>query len=87
MQLGSRGDGVEWVRRTLARWNDEPVPDDTDPGLFDAALESEVRAFQYALGLEVDGIAGDQTLVHLDGLFADQGPRLTVVGADDVADS
>ena len=74
LQVGYVGDSVAWLRAAL----DQP------PGqVYDAALEAEVRAFQHTLGLAVDGVAGEQTLMHLDGLSASPGPRLS----DDVADS
>ena len=74
LQVGYVGDSVAWLRAAL----DQP------PGqVYDAALEAEVRAFQHTLGLAVDGVAGEQTLLHLDGLSASPGPRLS----DDVADT
>lgn len=84
LRAGSRGDGVIWLRDALARWSGEREPA-TDPAWFDEALESRVRAFQRALGLEVDGLAGEQTLVHLDGVAESGGPRLGD-GSDDVTD-
>ncbi len=87
MRVGSRGTGVAWVRAALDRWSGAAARPVADAEMFDAALAERVRAFQAALGLEVDGIAGDETLVHLDGLAASAGPRLTHGDDSDVLDS
>lgn len=68
LQRGYVGDSVAWLRRAFEA-----------PGglVFDAELEAKVREFQQSLGLSVDGVAGEQTLVHLDGISASGGPRLS----------
>lgn len=74
LQRGYVGESVAWLRRAFE------APDGM---VFDAELEASVQAFQQSLGLEVDGVAGEQTLVHLDGISASGGPRLS----DHVPDS
>ncbi|MCA1798859.1 MAG: AAA family ATPase [Xanthomonadaceae bacterium] len=74
---GSLGNSVVALREALALWG-EDTGDAAQPAFFDAGLEASVRTFQRALALNVDGIAGEQTLIHLDGLTTTAGPRLDV---------
>jgi peptidoglycan hydrolase-like protein with peptidoglycan-binding domain len=60
ISLGSTGDDVKRLQRVLARhllWN----PFGPITGVFDASLESSVKAFQAADGLTVDGVVGPET--------------------------
>ncbi len=68
LQRGYVGESVAWLRRAFE------APEGM---VFDAELEANVREFQQSLGLAVDGVAGEQTLVHLDGISASGGPRLS----------
>jgi peptidoglycan hydrolase-like protein with peptidoglycan-binding domain len=57
ISLGSSGDDVKRLQRVLARmllWN----PFGPITGVFDASLESSVKAFQQSNGLTIDGIVG-----------------------------
>lgn len=61
---GSRGPAVAWLSRQLDRIDGRS----TQPGavnIYDADLRRRVLAFQRAHGLAVDGIVGDNTLLHL----------------------
>lgn len=64
IQLGSTGDDVKRLQRALARrlaWN----PFGPITGVFDAGLETSVKAFQQANGLAADGIVGPATWAKL----------------------
>ncbi len=70
LSLGMRGDDVRQLRERLERLrglkSSEPASD-----LFDAELGQLVRDFQRSHRLEVDGIAGLQTLVVLNSATAE----------------
>lgn len=61
---GMHGQGVEWVRHTLAAIRGAS-PDGDDTALYDAKLERAVRDYQRARMLTVDGIVGAQTQIAL----------------------
>jgi general secretion pathway protein A len=82
-----RSQTVVWLRDALQQWAGTPITPGPDPQRFDGALESAVREFQQSLGLEVDGIAGERTMVHLDGITGTSGPRLHPLEDADVPDS
>jgi murein L,D-transpeptidase YcbB/YkuD len=44
--------------------------------LYDAALARQVREFQAAQGLDIDGVAGAQTMMHLNSAAGVDEPRL-----------
>jgi general secretion pathway protein A len=85
LRSGDRGPAVTWLRDALARWSGNGLADANAPQHFDSALAEQVREFQFSLGLDVDGVAGERTLAHLDGLTTADGPRLHA-GDDNVAD-
>ncbi len=85
LRRNSRSPAVEWLREALGSWAGSPPSPLGDAQFFDSGLEDMVRAFQSAMGLGVDGIAGEQTLVHLDGLQKSPGPNLEM--SDHVPDS
>lgn len=85
LRTGDRGPAVAWLRDALARWSGDAPSTTGDPGYFDVALADQVREFQFSLGLDVDGVAGERTLAHLDGLTTADGPRLDA-GGEDVVD-
>lgn len=60
----ARPASVHWLRDRLRAWpgGDPRLPDGDE---YDAALMTQVRAFQSAHGLETDGIAGPHTLILL----------------------
>ena len=60
ISLGSSGDDVKRLQRALARmlaWN----PFGPITGVFDASLQTSVKAFQQSNGLTADGIVGPAT--------------------------
>jgi general secretion pathway protein A len=77
---GMRGAAVRWLRQCLATARGEGAKAGSDS--YDRELGLEVEEFQRAHRLNVDGIAGEQTLVMLDALSGAPGsPTLrTTVG-------
>ena len=64
---GMEGEGVRWLRASLARIDGDPggVPD-TGSSFFDSDLEARVRNYQRERSLSVDGIAGAQTQIAIN---------------------
>ena len=77
LSLGMRGANVRALRARLQRWQGQ-TPDPTGGSeYYDEPLQSLVREFQNQSGLKVDGVAGVQTQMLLDGALAQPGtPRL-----------
>lgn len=61
----SSGASVQWLRRKLARINDQPEPDPAGAE-FDDALRAAVTRFQRSRGLDADGLVGTRTLIALN---------------------
>lgn len=59
---------IRWLRAQLRAWpaGDPFLPEGDD---YDQTLMTQVRAFQSAQGLDVDGIAGPQTLIQLGNVL------------------
>src|SRR5947207_370683 len=82
---GSQGDAVRCLQLALAATGQSlPVSVKRHPfsadGVFGPETEKAVRAFQAQQGIQVDGIAGTQTLSKLDQLLrSGQDPLLAVV--------
>jgi N-acetylmuramoyl-L-alanine amidase len=74
LRRGDKSAGVEEVQRHLATLG-FPVEGD-DPGLFGAATEAAVRAFQQNRGLDVDGVVGEYTSRELAESSWSVGDRL-----------
>lgn len=70
---GSRGAAISWVATQLATLKGVPPP--ATPAL-DAAMKSEVRAFQLAQGLPADGRPGPLTFMQLNRASGVAEPRL-----------
>lgn len=66
--------GVQWVAQRLAVLRQLPAP--TGPQPLDAALKSQVRAFQLAQGLQADGLPGPMTYMQLNRASGIDEPRL-----------
>ena len=74
----SSGANVLWLRESLAAIDEAFVTDSPDTDLYDAELEQNVRAFQRAHRLDVDGLAGQQTQIVINSLLTVDGtPRLS----------
>jgi general secretion pathway protein A len=72
---GMVGTAVAWLRTQLATLQHTP---DSGSSTYDAALAAAVRQFQISQHLKPDGIAGDETLIHLNtALDAPGTPTLT----------
>ncbi len=69
----AQGDSVQWLENGLSLWlgaRPRVVRE------FDSALERQVRAFQLSQALQVDGVAGANTLIRLNQALELNGPRL-----------
>jgi general secretion pathway protein A len=76
ISLGQRGERVRWLRDALA-FIDGGVASSDENERFDAALLERVKGFQRQRGLDVDGIVGPQTFIHLNRIAsADETPSL-----------
>lgn len=74
---GSRGDGVVWLRQSLAKIYGHPPPE-RPSDFYDSALEERIRIYQRERRLTVDGIVGTQTQVVINAELAVPGtPLLT----------
>ncbi|NJN45653.1 MAG: peptidoglycan-binding protein [Candidatus Competibacteraceae bacterium] len=65
---GSRGDAVVWLRQQLALAEGRSFAPDTLSTEFDPILQEQVRDFQRANNLEVDGLVGQRTMALLNTL-------------------
>jgi len=76
---GSRGAEVVWLRHSLANIKDSYISDAIDSDEYDNNLQNIVRQFQRDNRLDVDGLAGQQTIILVNSLLgADGTPRLTM---------
>jgi general secretion pathway protein A len=75
---GQRGPGVTWLTKNLlaAGIESAQVQD-----FYDTSVVEAVKAFQRSRGLAADGIAGRQTLIHLNSVNDATVPRLNYQGA------
>lgn len=75
---GMVGTSVAWLRAQLAALQHVP---DTGSTSYDDSLVAAVKAFQQSQHMKVDGIAGEDTLVHLSAALAAPGtPSLATGG-------
>jgi general secretion pathway protein A len=75
---GSRGAAVIWLRKNLANIDPRYRTGNMDSDAYDANLQNTVRQFQRDFRLDVDGLAGQQTLIVIGSLLpADGSPRLS----------
>jgi general secretion pathway protein A len=74
LELGDKGQEVDWVARHLAKLDGAKVPAEGHP--FDQQLEARIRKFQSAQGLKVDGMVGPATFMHLNRAAGLDEPRL-----------
>ena len=78
LAMGSSGDEVRWLRRSLSALRGSAVDPDRDD-VYDRDLASAVQEFQRQHRLNADGIAGILTQVVLDSTLAD--PQSPLLGA------
>jgi general secretion pathway protein A len=81
---GSSGSAVTWLRERLQHADGIESPQTNEPDRFDGELEGRLKAFQKQRGLAVDGIAGQQTMIHLNNLTIQAGTP-TLVSTQDLA--
>ncbi len=76
---GERGPGVTWLTKNLlaAGIKSALVQD-----FYDSDVVETVKAFQRSRGLVADGVAGRQTLIHLNSINDITVPRLNYQGED-----
>jgi len=77
LRPGDRGAEVTWLTRGLEAAGIATEPTDN----YDAGVSQSVRTFQRSRGLLGDGIAGRQTLIHLNTVVDQTVPRLDTRGA------
>lgn len=76
---GSRGVEVVWLRQSLAIIDQRYVSNAINSDEYDVNLQNIVRQFQRDNRLDVDGLAGQQTLILVNSMLgADGTPRLTM---------
>ena len=74
MQIGVVGDEVLWLRQKLNKIDPKNPLDEINQ--YDEQLAQRVRAFQRKQGLLSDGVAGVQTLIHINESSGSKEPRL-----------
>ncbi len=75
---GSSGEAVTWLRQRLQAFDHQPIAPVEGVDRFDEALKHRLQSFQRQQGLTEDGMAGQQTLIHLNNLTPQPG-RPTLV--------
>ncbi|MGD8913097.1 MAG: AAA family ATPase [Candidatus Thiodiazotropha sp.] len=81
---GSSGSAVTWLRKRLQRVDGIKAPVIEGLDRFDAKLEDRLKTFQQRQGLTADGVAGQQTMIHLNNLAIPVGTP-TLVSNQDLA--
>jgi general secretion pathway protein A len=76
---GDRGPEVDWLAQQLAALSGVKAPAANQP--FDPALARQVRQFQLAQGMAVDGVAGPRTFMQLNRAAGIDEPRLRSLAA------
>jgi general secretion pathway protein A len=73
---GSRGPDVQWIERQLAftQGRADKTGQDT---MYGEDLIRQVKKFQLEKGLVPDGVAGAQTIIHLNNAVGSSEPRLS----------
>jgi general secretion pathway protein A len=72
---GDRGADVDWLAAQMAKMNG--IRQSVASRAFDQTMAMQVREFQSAQGLEVDGVVGPKTFMHLNSFAGVDEPRLT----------
>lgn len=71
---GDRGSDVDWIASQLASLNHSAKP--RENAAFEQELDKQVRQFQSARKLKVDGLVGPKTYMHLNQATGVNEPRL-----------
>ncbi|MDQ1363800.1 MAG: ral secretion pathway protein [Pseudomonadota bacterium] len=74
MHVGYSGTDVLWLRQKFSQMN--PAVPLVESGEYDALLAEQVKQFQLEQGLLADGVAGVQTLIHLNEASGAVEPKL-----------
>jgi general secretion pathway protein A len=74
VNVGDRGDDVDWIATQLAKLNGVKGPEAGQP--FDKSMARQVRDFQLAQGLRADGVVGPRTFMLLNNAAGVNEPRL-----------
>ena len=75
------GPAVDWLVGQLNKVQPSQAPLSMGE-TYGAELARRVRSFQFSEGLVPDGIAGVQTLIHLNSAAGEDGPRLSDAGKE-----
>jgi general secretion pathway protein A len=73
---GEHGEEVDWIAQQLAKLNGNSAP--AAGKAFDLDMTRQVREFQFAQGLKVDGMVGPRTIMQLNRAAGVEEPRLLV---------
>ncbi len=68
VQAGTKGENIQWLRKRLAAVQGESLENVSLSPRFDNDLRAQLMAFQKKNGLQVDGVAGEETQLMLDAL-------------------
>jgi general secretion pathway protein A len=71
---GEHGEEVDWIALQLAKLNGTSAP--AAGKAFDPEMARQVREFQFAQGLKVDGMVGPRTIMQLNRAAGIEEPRL-----------
>jgi general secretion pathway protein A len=81
---GSSGAAVTWLRKRLQAADGIEIPAVKGVDRFDTELEDRLKRFQRQRGLDTDGVAGQQTMIHLNNLTLPGGTP-TLISTQDLA--
>ncbi len=73
IDYGDRGPEVNWIATQLAKLEEKDAPPEHP---FNQQMAKQVRDFQYAQGLKVDGLVGPRTIMQLNRAAGVDEPRL-----------
>jgi general secretion pathway protein A len=77
IHIGDQGEDVDWIVSNLAKLNGTPTSSAKQgKQAFDSATIRQIREFQAAQGLEVDGVVGPKTVMLLNHATSSTEPRL-----------
>ncbi len=77
IRIGDRGPAVAWLARQLEQLQGKTAETPDDAGIFNRALQRQVKQFQFSHGLAPDGFVGLKTIVQLSAAADQQAPRLS----------